>query len=214
MKQLFLLFFISVSSLVFSQNKLHFGVQANGNFTTGLPVGSTYPASYFKGIETFCFSYSGGFITEYELSESWRLKSGLLFRKSGDKSKSFPVEPFRPIPTVFIYKKYGVELPLNVKFKLNEKFQLIFGASVAYNLFSKYLYTDLEGTFDIAFSGNEINPLDIYANLGIEYQLNNKFSITAYSQFDILKTQYDFLLFMNPERNYLSVGLSVGYQFN
>ena len=101
-----------------------------------------------------------------------------------------------------------------MKYILNKKLKLVFGASIAYNFFSKYAYYDSKSTFDVVSSSNEINPLDLYANLGIEYNLTDKFSITAYSQFDVLKTQYEFLVFLNPERNYLSLGLNVGYRFN
>ena len=214
MKQFTTFILLFITTLTFAQNKLHFGVQLNGNFTTGIPTSNNYPAEYYKGIETFSFSYSGGGTLAYDLADKFSLQSGLLFRKSGDKSGVFPPDPFRSFSLRLYYNKYGLEMPLNVKYALSEKFKIILGASVAYNFFSKYLYNDEISTYNVAFKGNEINPLDLYGNLGIEYNLTDQFSITAYSQFDVLKTQYDYLVFYNSERNYLSLGLNFGYRFN
>ena len=93
MKTILFLAVFSITLLGLSQNKFHFGIQINGNFTTGITSSTEYPASYYKGLETFSFSYTGGGTVAYNLTNKFTLQSGLLCRKSGDKSGTFPVEP-------------------------------------------------------------------------------------------------------------------------
>lgn len=214
MKKILTILLITVASIGFSQNKLHLGLQINGNFTTGISSTSNWPSEYYKGIETFSFCYSAGGIIEYELTNKSSVQSGLLYRKSGDKSEIFPTEPFRPFPLGYSFKKYGIEVPLNLKFKLVGKLKFIIGTSIAYNLFSSSFYHESNSTFKTIYSENEINPLDIYGNAGVEYNFTNKFLISIYSQFDILKTEYNTWTLPNPARNYLSFGLNIGYNFN
>jgi len=225
--KLFLLFFISINSLVFSQNKLHFGVQANGNFTTGISTTQNWPAEYYKGIQSMSFCYAVGGVVDYNLTEKWNLQTGLLYRKSGDKSEKIfhdlvpnsgwiyqTENPPREGPYAYKFKYYSLEVPLNVGYALNSNLKINLGASYLFNLKAKsQKYYGLFGN-PKAKQIVHLNNYYILLNLGVNYKLNNHFNLGFSSQYFLSEVYAVSFNTIDVPRNYLSLGLNVGYLLN
>lgn len=226
MKKLLAITLLISTSSCLSQNKLHLGVQVNGNFTTGIPSTSNWPSDYYKGIETFSFCYSAGATVEYDLTDKWSLQSGLLFRKSGDRSKAqfqdvttnsgfiYPSDPTREGPYAYKFKYYGAELPLNVYFALTDKIKVGVGSSVVYirkgNSQKHYNLTDNPESTPV-FIFKKYNFL---INLGLQYKVNEYFYFEAKTQYALTETFLAYFNTIDVPRNYLSLGFSVRYLFN
>ena len=227
MKQLLTLILLITTTFSLSQNKIHFGVQVNGNFTTGIPVVSDWPSDNYKGLETFSFCYAGGVTVDFDLTDKLSLQSGFLFRKSGDRSKYefedittnsgfiYPNEnPGRQEPYAYKFKYFGTETPLNVYYTLTEKLKIGVGGSVLYNFkaFSQKHYKNPPKPLSTpAFIHEHINFL---VNLGVQYNLNKHFFVEAKSQYQLTETFLGYFNTIDVPRNHLSIGLTVGYKFN
>lgn len=227
MKQILTILLIITTTIGFSQNKLHFGVQANGNFTTGIPSDSYYPSEFYKGIETFSFCYSAGGTVEYDLAKKWSLQSGVYYRKSGDRSKvhfidltvnsgfTYPLnDPTREGPYAYKFKYQGAEIPLNVYFSLTDHAKIGIGGSLLYNWKAKsqkfYNLTNNPDALPI-FVHEKYNFL---VNLNFQYKINKQLFFEVKSQYFLTETFADDFNMLDVPRNYLSLGLSVGYNFN
>lgn len=227
MKNLLILTILVSTSSVFSQDKFHFGVQVNGNFTTGIPVVSDWPSDNYKGLETFSFCYAGGVTIDFDLTDKLSLQSGLFFRKSGDRSKYefedittnsgfiYPNEnPGRQEPYAYKFKYFGAEVPLNLYHALTDNLKIGVGGSILYNFKAstqkRYKNPPKPGT-NPAYIHENINFL---VNLGVQYNLNNRFYVEAKSQYQLTETFLAYFNTIDVPRNYLSLGLSAGYKFN
>ncbi len=221
MKYLLIIAVLISTSSVFSQNKFHFGLQTNGNFTTGLPSSTNWPSDNYKGLETFSFCYSGGVTVDFDLTDKLSLQSGLLFRKSGDRSKFAFSDSFitqvNGVPRGnyrLKFKYFGAELPINVYYTLTNKFKIGTGGSLVYysKAFSQNIYRHppKSGPTPIYIH----KKFNFLVNLHLHYGLSDHFYFEAQSQYSITETFAADFNNLDTPRNYLSLGIALGYNFN
>lgn len=206
-----------------AQNKINYGVQVNGNLTGGIPSTNEFMAQYYKGIETFTFGYAVGLTIEYKPTKGFGLQSGLLFRKSGDKSVYIP-----PILKLAgeenTFRIYSIELPINVTLNYFKKISFLGGFSVAYNfteqLNSEHTFTyptmtiSNSGFVDISNSPTA-KKISVLGNIGVKYKIISNLYVQPYFQYEFIKTDYfPHVGLLDTPRNYMSLGLSVGYNLH
>jgi hypothetical protein len=133
-------------------------LQTNINGTTVVPLANSFYADYYKGPKTISLGYAVGGTVEYNIAEKFSIQSGLLSRKSGDRSNYYEKDPRvgfiyqtgivpRFAPVSFVYNYYGIELPLNVSYQLFAKLNVKTGASVLYNI---YMQLHSKGIYIVA----------------------------------------------------------------
>jgi hypothetical protein len=204
MKQILTILLITIISFAFSRNKLHFGAQVNVNFTTGILTDSEYQSAFYKELETLSFCYSAGGTIEYDLADKRTLQSGLLYRKMGDRSKLFTIEPFRPYKVKYSFEKVSLEIPVNIQFNISDRIRIFEGSSLVYNIYEKYYTFFFHQTNSTPKLFDNNDKFRLLGDLGLKYNLCTKLMASIYGQFDYLETYYDDLGYTNSPRNCLS----------
>ena len=193
------------------ERKMRFGLQAFPNFSTGIPKSGTLTTDYYKGIETFTFTYSAGIQLDWEFAEKWTSSNGILYKTVGEKGKTIPADPLRG----FLYPmEYGfsfryVELQLNFLRKISESLFLEFGLSPSYLLVSKF-GTD-RGNYFMELNKNLRSPFALNCNLGFGYNAKVgkvNLRISPYGQFDLLNSIHEFIPSHGfPSMHFIALGI-------
>ncbi len=199
-----------------------YGLQVYVNTSDGLPK-NTNNASYFKGSETMVFSYSLGLQMTYQAKKDWRINTGLVYQKIGDRSKVFPADsslyltnPFRIKSTI-----HYMELPTNFEglFGNGNCYTIGFSTSVVVFNNSKLVYPFEKITvaerMDILFS-----RLNLFLNAGIGKDIRMhkmKLNLSVYAQYGLFAGFKGYSSNYRspdlPQRNNLSVGIKLAYSF-
>lgn len=149
-----------------------------------------------------------------------------MFRKSGDRSKygfnditanSGFIFQTNTIPRGKFsnkFKYFGIELPLNVYYALSNKLKLGAGGSLLYNFkgYNQKLYHHSKRPESTPVYIHK--PFNFLVNLGLQYKVNKQFYFEAKSQYALTETVLAYFNTLDVPRNYLSLGLSIGYNFN
>jgi hypothetical protein len=198
-----------------AQNKLHFGVQGNVNYTTGITTNSDSLSNHYKGIGTGSIGYQLGGVLYYDISDKLSLQTGVLFRKSGDKSNEFTAHPMRPVRYKRKFKEFGFSLPINLNYKFNEKLYAKIGGSFVYNFSCESILDYSISVFGESASKNtELTAIHFTGNAGIGIKFSSKTYVEPSLQYNFTKTGIINTTLGNPVRNYLALGVNFGYRFN
>lgn len=213
MKQAVILLFFLTSIFSLSQEKkLQYGIQLFPNFSTGIPEKAGVNSEYYQGIETFVFSYSGGFQLDWNFAEKWTLSTGILFNQVGEKGKVIPADPYRGFlyPHQHRFKICSIELPININRTFGKHFLIEFGVSPAITILAKY------GDDRFFYPGqmNKLyrNSVGIFTNLGVGYKTTvakSDLKIMPYAQIGLLNGIYEFYVW--PDMRFFSAGIKVSF---
>jgi len=157
---------------------------------------------------------------DLNLNQSWSLSSGLLFCKTGDKSKIFPPDVYRGFffSRQYITKIYYAEIPILISRNIGEHWSVELGVSALLNIAAKRFMKENDNEkINLNFGEDDINLFGMYTNFGIGYRKNigsHLLKITPYFQFNLFDgiKSVQFIDYF-PERKNLSVGLKCSFIF-
>jgi len=220
MQQTLLIFLVIISICTNAQEKkVRVGLQLFPNISTGIPLKGSYNYDYYKGIETFVFSYSAGLQIDWTVSKKWKFSTGLLINKTGDRSKIFPPDVYRGFfsPRRYTFRLFYLEVPLMLDLKIKDHLHVQLGVSPMLNFIGQRR-TNFEGSsggFGSIKSDTDFFGLN--ANLGFAFQVEvgkKDLYISPYLQYSILNCidQIPFLDY-SPARKYIASGLKLTFMF-
>jgi len=193
------------------EKKVRFGLQAFPNFSTGIPKSGTPSSEYYKGIETFTFSYSAGIQIELNVGEKWKSSNGFLYKTVGERGKTIPNDPNRGFlyPMEYGFKLGYLELQINMQRKFGENWFLEFGVSPSYMISAKYGVE--RDQYFMELGTQYRNSFALNCNLGFGYAtkvgiVDLKF--LPYAQYDPLIAVKEFFPSHGfPDMNFFAVGI-------
>lgn len=219
MKKNILLFaFLTSIISVAQEKKIQLGFQLFSNFSTGIPSKGSENYAYYKGIETFVFSYSAGMQFDFNISDKWTFASGILLTKSGDRSKIFPADTSRGFffTRYYTFRMFYLELPLLLARNIGEHLRLEIGISPMFNLVGQRRINYGSNT---AFGSIKpsTNIIGLNTNFGFGYQTKfgtKNLIILPYVQYNVLDGIYEIgWIDYSPTRKYIAGGLKITVLF-
>lgn len=212
MKIFFLALVTLVTILATGQDrKLNIGVQAFPNFSTATPSAETASTEYYKGPETFTFSYSTGLQLDWNFADKWTLSGGLLYKVVGEKGKTIPPDPNRGFlyPMQYGFKFSYIELQINFLRKIRENWIVELGCSPAYLLSAKFGIS--RDQYFMVLGEAYRNSFALNANLGLGFRTKisgANLKILPYAQLDLFESIHEFFPSHGfPSMRFIALGL-------